>query len=213
MHPLRFCFLIFLIFSCAAGNAQMRRLDKPEWYVGTTQGITLSSVGFFPNITQDYLIFGYNGGVMVRYIDERNTGFQLELNYSQRGWSESSRLYKRQLDYIEMPFLTHIYLGNRTRFFINLGPKIGLYIGERELLNKVGNSTEEQHIRKIQHAFDYGIALGMGFQFFIKKNAFQFETRFYYGLSDVYANTKRDVFDRSNNMNLSANLGWLLHVN
>lgn len=187
------------------------RLDQPEIYLGTSHGVSASMIHFSPSVEQEILL-GYNGGIVFRYIDEKNVGVQAELNFFQRGWKEKGNIYAKQLNYIELPFLTHIYFGNSSRFFINLGPKISYLLSENVLKNLSTNSTETQHITKIQHPFDYGICGGLGMLFKVKKNIFQFDTRFNYSLSDIFSNSKKDYFETSNNINLSVNLGWLLQI-
>lgn len=201
--------LIFSIFS-ASLMAQVR-LAKPEIYVGVNAGVTGSMVMFNPLVAQTYLQ-GYNGGLVFRYIAEKNVGMQAELNFSQRGWKEATGLFAKQLNYIELPFLTHIYMGQKNRFFINLGPKISYLLSEKTLINSTTNSTAVQHTTAVQNAFDYGLCAGLGFLFTIGGNQLQLDTRAYYALSDIYSNEKKDFFDTSNNANLSVNLAWLIQV-
>lgn len=186
------------------------RLAKPEMYIGASVGVTESMINFKPDVSQGYLM-GYNGGFVFRYIAEKNVGMQAELNFSQRGWTESSGLYSRQLNYIELPFMTHIYIGKKSRFFLNFGPKISYLITENVLKNETSN-VDTQHITSIENPFDYGLCAGIGFLFKIKSNVYQLDTRANYGLSDVFSNDKRDYFDTSNNMNVSVNLAWLFHT-
>jgi len=187
------------------------RLDHPEIYIGTSHGVIGSMVRFDPAVSQNYLL-GYNGGLVFRYIAEKNVGMQLELNYSQRGWSESTLNYERQLNYIEMPFMTHIYVGHKSRVFLNLGPKISYLISEKININSTVNSTEVQHTTAVQNPFDYGLCSGLGLLFNIKGNIIQLETRANFGLSDIFSNKKIDYFDTSNNINLSVNLAWMLQI-
>jgi hypothetical protein len=185
------------------------RLDKPEMYVGVTAGPTGSMVMFNPAVSQSYLL-GYNAGVVFRYIAEKNVGVQAELNLSQRGWKEANGLYTKQLDYIELPFMTHIYMGKKNRFFINLGPKISYLISEKALVNLA--STDHEQTTAIQNPFDYGLCAGMGISFNIKGNIIQLDTRANFGLSDIYADAKKDYFATSNNVNVAVNLAWLIQV-
>ena len=201
--------IILLVYT--VGLFAQARLNQPEMYIGTSHGVVGSMVMFKPAVSQTYLL-GYNGGLVFRYIAEKNVGMQAELNFSQRGWSQSDGLYERQLNYIELPFMTHIYVGDKGRVFFNLGPKISYLISEKVLVNNKLNSTDTQHTTLIENPFDYGLCAGLGFLFRIKKNVFQFDTRANFGLSDIYSNDKRDYFDTSNNVNLSVNFAWLLQV-
>jgi len=209
---MRFCILpAIILFLSGSTLVAQDRLMKPELYLGANFGITESKIMFNPTVDQGFLR-GYNGGLVMRYIAEQNVGMQAELNFSQRGWTESSGQYARQLNYIELPFMTHIYIGKKNRFFFNLGPKISYLISEKELVNNVTASTEEQQIAKIQNLFDYGLCGGFGILFTVGKNALQLDTRAYYSLSNIYSSRKIDYFDTSNNLNLSVNLAWLIKV-
>ena len=202
--------ILVLIFISASLYAQVR-LDKPEMYIGANLGVTESMINFSPAIPQGFLM-GFNGGIVFRYIAEKNVGIQAELNFSQRGWTESSGLYSRQLNYIELPFMTHIYVGRKNRFFFNLGPKISYLISEKVILNSTVGSVDAQHVTSVEHPFDYGLCTGLGMLFNIKGRIIQLDTRANYSLSNIFADTKRDVFSSSNNLNLSVNLAWLFQL-
>lgn len=206
---MRKLFILLFIAITATLSAQAR-LDNPEVYVGANFGVTESMVMFTPSVSQGFLM-GYNGGVVFRYIAEKYVGMQAEINYSQRGWTESSGLYTRQLNYIELPFMTHIYMGKKSRFFINIGPKVSYLLSEKVVLNQ-NTTSDTQHITAIQNPFDYGLCGGLGLLFNIKGNIIQLETRTYYGFSDVFSNKKTDYFSKSNNFNLAVNLAWLLQI-
>ena len=202
--------ILVLIFISASLYAQVR-LDKPEMYIGANLGVTESMINFSPAIPQGFLM-GFNGGIVFRYIAEKNVGIQAELNFSQRGWTESSGLYSRQLNYIELPFMTHIYVGRKNRFFFNLGPKISYLLSERVILNSTVGSVDAQHVTSVEHPFDYGLCTGLGMLFNINGKIIQLDTRANYSLSNIFADTKRDVFSSSNNLNLSVNLAWLFQL-
>lgn len=193
-------------------NAQTILLEPAEFYIGTTHGTNASMLLFNPNVRQTYLL-GYNGGVSLRYVTEKHFGLQLELNYAQRGWNEEGNLYARQLNYLELPFLTHVYFGDKSRFIFNLGPKLGYLLNESVVTNNASASTAEQHILPASNKFDYGLAAGFGYNLHTRKTGvYQLELRVYYGLSDVFPNSKSDFFSTSNHLNASLNLGWYFQL-
>ena len=52
---------------------------------------------------------------------------------------------------------------------------------------------------KVEHKFDYGIAAGLGVEYTIPRvGHFLLEGRYYYGLGNIYGDTKRDYFASSN---------------
>jgi len=203
-----YIYIVFFIFLFSTNLFAQPSFEKPEIYFGTTQGISASMINFSPSVNQEMLL-GYNGGFIFRYITEKNVGLQVELNYFQRGWKETDSIYSRRLNYIELPFMTHIYFGNKTRFFFNIGPKISYLLSENVLRNETVSSEKVEQVKSVENPFDYGICGGLGFMFKISKNVFQLDARANYSLSDIFSNNKTDYFDTSNNINVSLNLGWL----
>jgi len=192
--------------------AQLQAQRKPydsEVYWGVTGGATASTVYFKPTVEQNTLT-GYNSGAVFRYIGTKNLGLQAELLYSQRGWSEANDLYSRQLNYIEMPFLTHFNFGNTFRTFINFGPKLSYLLSEKVLTNNTTNSTEPQHTLAINRPFEYGLVLGAGFYVRIKRQVLQIEARGNYSAVDLYPNKPGDDFSFSNSIYGSLNFSWLI---
>lgn len=172
----------------------------------------------------------YHGGIAVRYMSEKHLGIIAELNYSQLGWQQDFKDIERpefshshQLNYLELPVLTHIYFGNKVRFVVNLGPKIGYLIGEKEKMSKEledylgsGEMSEtmisHQYYRKAETKFDYGIMAGMGMEFRTGVGNFALEGRYYFGLGDMYKNSKSDYFARSAQRVISAKLTYYVSL-
>ena len=224
------CLLYSLCFSV---SAQSRKNFKPEWNIGIGGGPTFSSVDFQAGSTNSGSVSTkskqqFSGGISARYISEKSLGIIVELNYSQQGWDEKfpdddanyiGATYSRQLNYIDMPILTHIYFGRKVRFFINLGPKIGYLLSEKEEMNDIlanylasgnlpSNTATAQYYREVKNKFDYGIMGGMGLEFRSGIGNFSLEGRYYFGLSDVYSNSKTAYFGRSSNQVISARLTY-----
>ncbi|MDR3266496.1 MAG: PorT family protein [Tannerella sp.] len=196
---------------------------QDEWSAGVNAGVTLSKMRFTPSRPQDMLQQG-SGGIVIRYISENHFGIQAELNYSLRGWKERTdtvinlNQYSRSLAYLELPVMTHLYfnLGKRARLIFNVGPQIGFNIGEKEL-ERVINTTPEQteesfgyYDLKVQRAFDYGIAMGGGLEIRTGIGYFILEGRYYFGLADVFSNTRSDFFQSSAHQVIGVKLTYLL---
>lgn len=205
-----FITLLFVLTSKQA-NSQTILLDKSEIYVGGSGGATGSMVFFNPIVSQSF-IMGYNGGIVMRYSTEKNTGLQLEVNYSQRGWSELDKTYSRQMNYLEVPFLSHFYLGNKNRVILNLGPKLSYLLDEKALIN-TQNSNADQRVLPANSKFDYGISAGLGYNLKLPRaGVYQFEVRAYYGLADIMPNEQSDYFNNSNHINVALNIGYLFQA-
>ena len=197
-------------------------------YVGAQAGALASMVIFNPTVSQDPLhcYLGPTAGVVFRYIGHKVCGLQVELNYMQRGWQEYSKSdgygYRRQLDYIELPLLMHLYFGKHARGFFNLGPQIGYLVNETQKNTPTaystawtsgkGSGTYHQYV-PIEKRFDWGLAGGIGFYYRTPHaGTYQIEARFNYSLGSNFSTSKMDYFSASNNMNLSLTFAYLWQV-
>lgn len=189
----------------------------PELYIGTNQGVALwTNVGFSPSVEQNFDV-RYHGGITVRYIIQKYFGIQAELNYSQRGWSETSSTtgerYEHRLDYLELPLVTHIQFGPEYfKFYINLGPKVRYMIYDKAT-EPFSTSPGVQQTKAIQNRFDYSIFAGLGIEYRTKKiGSFFFEARFDYGLGNIFEARKGEEFSKSNNIAVTISVGYLFNI-
>ncbi len=179
------------------------------------------------------MVQGVTMGVSAKYVEENIFGLLAEVNITQRGWKEDFERdlapefdYSRKLTYIQIPFMTHIYFGSdKFKGFINLGPEFGYMIGDKISANFEYNNikdipgfpttmrTNEQMSMEIERKFDYGIAAGAGMEFIVKrKHSLQLEGRFYYGLGNIFNDSKRDFFSASRGMSIEITLGYMIRV-
>ena len=169
---------------------------------------------------------GINGGLTARYISEKYfrmiCGAQVELNFSQHGWSEFDEdhpelEYIRKMNYVEIPLLAHLAFGRDrgVQFFVHAGPQIGFFISDTRKKNDAWNnytSTPEQHDKNVENKFDYGITGGAGLELRTKAGNFLVEGRYYYALSDFYKSTKKDYFSRSAHGTIVAKITYLFDL-
>lgn len=135
--------------------------------------------------------------------------------------------YQRQMTYVQVPMFARLGWGRERRgfqFFFQAGPQVGFYLGEKVKTNfdrSLRNNADRlgaqrdaaQDSLPIQHKFDYGIAAGLGLEYSHPKiGHFIVEGRYYYGLGDVFGNSKRDYFGRSNIGNIVIKLTYLFDV-
>ena len=196
--------------------------------IGVKGGATFSEVFFNPSVRQKFNP-GMTAGVMVRYIEEDHFGLIAELNFVQRGWSENFEgapyNYSRTLNYVELPVMAHIFFGRRGKFFFKAGPQVALFLSESTKANfdpkemaslpdfPYVNRMNEQMLMSATQKIDYGISAGLGGEFNInKKNSLSIEARFYYGLGNVFPSKRTDTYSASNQMTLSATIGYWFRV-
>lgn len=187
-------------------------LDPAELYIGISGGTTINTVQFSPRVNQNTPLIGKNGGIAIRYITENHFGLQAELNYAEHGWFEDEINYWRKFNYIEFPFLSHFFVGDRNRFILNIGPKLS-YLFCEESAEITTFPEKEQQITPTHFNLDYGITAGLGYNLKTKKaGVFQLELRAYYGLSDIFDNDKTQYFSKSQHLNGSINIGWFFQL-
>lgn len=216
MKHSRYIFVLIMLVVTGSMIAQPR-LRRPEIYIGGHVGVMVSSMLFKPtvqaiDIAQSPL--SLNGGLMFRYAGHKVCAIQVEANYMQRGWREVGEGYdyRRQLEYIEVPLLMHLYFGRKHfRGFLNLGPQIGYCFRDTDYGIK-DTSQSHQYI-PIQHPFDWGLAGGLGIYYRTNKiGLFQLEARFNYSFGSIFDNQKTDHFEFANPINLSINFAYLWEI-
>lgn len=224
--------LFCLHFPLSASFAQVGEY-RTDFAVGVTAGYMSSKVAFVPEVPQSQL-GGVIGGLAFRYTCEKYfksvCALVAEINIAQTGWKEDIRdltgnqvyyesdkqhsnplQYERRMTYLQIPLLARLGWGRERRGlqgFIQLGPQIGVCLGESTKSNLVqGAETQTQRSSvivaqdsmAIQRKFDYGIVVGGGIELSMPKvGHFILEGRYYYGLGDIFNNSKSDYFGRSN---------------
>ena len=164
-----------------------------------------------------------------------------EVNYAQVGWKEKildindqhvinpmtglAEEYSRTANYIQIPLFAHLAWGKEHKgfqFFFQAGPQFGFLLGESTKMNfnfnernieQRMNKTCAQDTMAIENSFDFGIAAGAGMECSIPKlGHFLLEGRYYYGLGNIYGDSKRDYFSKSNNGNIVIKLTYLFDI-
>lgn len=246
-------FLLALLLNSVTVSAQIGEY-RNELAVGINGGITLSTVGYTPDIPQDQLM-GKTLGLTIRYTGEKYfnsiCAIVAEVNYSQVGWKEriwdindqpvinsktgQAEEYSRIIDYIQVPFFARLGWGRERRglqAFFQVGPQLGFYLNEKteanfdldhpNIMDRVshisgpdydGNRYSNMYHMSIENKLDYGIAGGLGLEYSNRRlGHFMIEGRFYFGLGNLYGNTKRDYFAKSNLYNIVIKATYLLDI-
>ena len=164
-----------------------------------------------------------------------------EVNYSQIGWkeeildkeenpvinpqTEQEEQFQKTINYIQIPVRAHMGWGRERsgyQFFVNIGPQFGVYLSESIKANydilqpnwtKRVSPVIAQDTMKVENKFDYGIAAGIGLEYSHRKlGHFIIEGRYYFGLGNIYGDSKRDYFARSNYGNIVFKLTYLFDL-
>ncbi len=164
-----------------------------------------------------------------------------EVNYTSLGWKEkildpqdqpvinpvtgAAEAYSRNIGYIQIPVFAHLAWGRENKgfqFFFQAGPQFGLYLSESTDSNfnwdernttDRSNKTDEQGTMPVENKFDYGIAGGLGMEYsHPRAGHFLLEARYYYGLGNIYGDSKRDFFGRSNHGSIVIKVAYLFDI-
>ncbi len=164
-----------------------------------------------------------------------------EINYVQAGWKEDivnlqnepvlnkntglAEEYSRTINYIQVPVFAHLAWGKEQRgfqFFFQAGPQFGYMLNESTQMNfelnqanvhDRANTETTQYKMPVEHKFDYGIVAGIGVEYSLPKvGHLLLDARYYYGLGNLYGDTKRDYFARSNLSNIQLRLSYLFDI-
>lgn len=207
-----------MLLMLAGGVVAQPRLRQAEYYLGVQGGVTLSTAIFRPTVQHitpftETAQIGGSGGLVFRYSGHKSCGLQLEVNYLQCGWREVDKFsdinYSRKLSYINVPFLTHIYFGNKSaRGFINIGPQISYCI--QDVSSGTKNPAHYHQYEPIDTKFDWGVAGSVGFYYNTKKaGTYQVEARFAYSLGTFFQTKSSDFFSQANHMVAGVNVAYL----
>ena len=185
--------ILLLISGCSIVTFGQPKDFKTEIYIGAKGGMTFSKVRFYPNVIESFQQAN-SGGIMFRLISEPHIGFQVEVNYTQKGWKEDSIGYSRLLNYISVPVMTHINFGNKAfRFTINLGPEVAYMISEEEKFKlQVPTATDDPNYRKYFNKptdtqLDFLFTAGIGMEYHLKGGStFALEGRAFYSLPNLF---------------------------
>lgn len=222
--------LLCCILTATTTKAQIGE-HRNDLALGINAGYTLNKMSFNPSIEQ-VLKGAPSFGLSIRYTCEKYfkslCALQMEVNFANLGWKEnietSTDTYSRDMYYIQIPFLARMGWGYEKRgamFYAIAGPQVAFCIGEES--HKGGEfsdatlalrpgSVYQQYSMPVEHKFEYGITGGVGIEVNTKIGHFLLDARYYYGLSDIYSNGKKDVFGRSANGTIVARFSYLFDV-
>lgn len=215
--------LLFCTIHIQAQVGEYRR----DFAIGVNGGYVMNKATFDPTIKQAYH-GGMTGGLTMRYICEKYfamyCAIQAEVNYAQMGWKETVNdfpdYYNRTVNYFQIPVLARLGFGKEVKgvmAYLVLGPQIGFYNSDSSkqtdnwLTNREGTFTAQYEA--IQNKFEYGLTGGLGIEINTRHAGhFMIEGRYYFGLSDMFHNGKKDFFGRSANGAIIAKASYLFDV-
>ena len=149
--------------------------------------------------------------------------------------TEQAEEYKRRVNYVQVPLFARLGWGRERQglqAFFQVGPQMGYYLSEKAEanfdLNSPNSGMRVSHVsgpdysgvqfsnmyhKSIENKLDYGIAAALGLELSLRRvGHFMVEGRYYFGLGNVYGNTKRDYFAKSNYQTIVVKATYLFDI-
>ncbi|AZQ63220.1 PorT family protein [Flammeovirga pectinis] len=198
--------------------AQKNLLDPARISAGIKGGYTSSSVGFYPAVNRSAET-APTFGIVMKYNSEKYFGAQFEVNYATIGYKEFNKediteeVYERQFNYVQIPLLTHIYIGKRKfQFFITVGPEIDILVGEKKTILSDINNQAYDYYDKPANPVAVSLAGGAGINIITGIGHFQLEGRFSASMTNILKEPDRSSTDRSNSTFGGVNFSYLIPI-
>ncbi|NJO89577.1 MAG: PorT family protein [Chloroflexia bacterium] len=145
----------------------------------------------------------YEGGLIFNYLD-RNTGIQIGVNYTQKGWIENFQngaSAKLMLDCIEIPLLTQIRFSRykKSGWVLLFGTYANYIIKTNEPFfgGEPDYTTDIEFVKYnelLYNTFEFGIKGGGGFEFGLGKNSLQLQVLFTQSFVNLFDSDREGIY-------------------
>jgi hypothetical protein len=149
--------LYFIVFSALLGFGQSKKFQ-----IGVEGGPSLTILShngyFLPG--KSYIDIGLGGmaGITFQYNINAKIGIKTDLSYERKGCQNKSGSFHERFDYLVVPMLFKINLGQKSRTFFNVGPYFGYLLSGSIVLDGQVYTNQEVGYKK----FDFGFTMGFG---------------------------------------------------
>ncbi len=192
--------------------------------IGIKQGATFSQVLFsdldfeFNTRFQQELQVGNLTGIAFKYFNQKHVGLQVELNFTQKGWTQilaTGEKFKSTLNYIQMPIMTHIRIGNGKLKPFLIGGLFLSYLNaakENTVLETETDKVLFHYTIADDQRFEFGLGGGGGLSLSTKIGTFQGSVKFMQGLADII--DEQDTSDPtfSKNQSVEVSFGYFYTI-
>lgn len=182
---------------------------------------------------------GMTAGINALYIAQNHFGVFVECNLTKKGWCEKFRARNgqterlvgaddvdfngvdldRELTYIDIPVLAHIYFGGKCRAYLNFGPQFSILTKEKDntYVTELQRQTLTMRDPRVNpdietSKYDLSLSAAVGFDLHLEKFHPMLEVRWAYGTHDLYETGKMELFQRASTQNLALVLKFMMPV-
>ena len=199
--------------------------DVPEgWLGGLTGGVSFryTCEKYFKSICASAAEVNYSQMGWKEDIQDKDNN---PVYYVDDPEKQNPLKYERRINYIQIPVMARMGWGRERKglqAFVQLGPQIGIYMSESTSTNIIpGKATltlrssvvTAQESMPVEKKFDYGVVGGAGIEYSHPKiGHILLEGRYYFGLGNIYGNTKQDYFGKSNQQAIVIKMSYLFDI-
>jgi len=216
--------IILVAVLCSVGTVAQDRSEN-RTYLGIKAGYNYGTASFGHALQRINIVEGYNPGVHVGLIGinymEKNIGLQVELNYTQKGWTQlfdnNVPKFITDLNYIEMPMYMNVYIGRKkTRMYFNLGIYAEYLLGVKA--SEIPTDTQDYDFHPYDSSrdrkFGYGMIAGGGFYCDFSFGTILIQGAFSYGISNVLDPVTEDsgIPDLSNLITSTVSVAYMIKL-
>ncbi len=192
--------IIFLITGTL--NAQKRASLGLNFGSGVSNYFFVTDININSDFIDNNFLPVYEGGLIFNYLD-KNTGIQIGVNYTQKGWIENFKngaSAKVLIDCIEFPLLTQIrFRKHKKSGWVLL---FGTYGNYTIKLNDTITGTPDlaldttwvRYNELIYNTFEFGFKGGGGFELGLGKNSLQLQVLFTQGFVNLFDSERVGVY-------------------
>jgi hypothetical protein len=187
-------FLVLVLVSMQAFG-QARPRTRQTLSISPRIGFNVSNLR--GDIDNNRSAAGLAVGGMLTYSVVSHFGVSLEALYSQRGarYEANNTVFTSRINYVEIPVYGRYFLRTEgdLRPNIFLGPSFGFKLNARTYNS---DRTVDINATEAYNAVDAGLTAGIGINYLLRPGRrLLFDARYTFGLTDIAANTDRQVYN------------------
>lgn len=215
----QFLFTSFLFLS----SLLLALPSQAQHFLGVHGGVQFPTVRFDDYIKQtnfpEPFFNTVQGGVTYAFIQKKFTGFQVELNYSEKGWRQQltpdpARFYENRLNYLELPITTFLHLDTEhLQFFVNAGPYVAYMISHKEKFQQQSDTALVNFTYQETggNKMDFGLHVSGGIGYKFSFGTLRAEASFENGFANILKTSpvKREAPSVSVNQAVAVSVYWL----
>lgn len=189
-------FLLTTLFNYGMAQDKPVRFGVRIGFSGALTNVEISGMDRKPH-------FGFVAGGVFEYWTSNRFAIHTNLIYSMKGAEYSLDLgiasadITWKFDYLSIPILAKIAFGERTKFYLLVGPEFSFLLSAKQKTEAEGlglQASDEVDLKDYMSSFEVALSSGMGVDIPMGNMVFFIESRGSIGLTDIFKEMPPDTF-------------------